>query len=529
VKKTKDYTPIITEMESKHTQTISTFTVLYGNNKYHLPSRNDVLGEALQRKLPKHRQSIILTAMSLRLFVYDRSLLKFNWKRAKELLTDPSNLPLLTNLDSTLLETFWEAIYRAIASDFEHNSSCTQNTKGRKRAVIPNESLAGSNQVSNQVPMSQENLNLACVGVLPYGKITDQVSVSPTSNPSRTVTQQSNEVLYPGYLPFRKGDSSHNQKVTGSEAFPATNWNSTYGQAMIVRQAVMPPPEISNHDVQTSTSKMNHRREDYQLSARQGKLSVIKAKPDSKIRMLSPTEISISIKQGRDRGLSDDWEVVWDKHYNRRVWLSPDGKKRCRGIASALEWQTRKIGMIKKNRVLTPREIKVLMKRSKERGLPSDWRVIWDINCNHTVWVAPDGRKCKSIPEALSIDRLLRKGKLVDASAEAKAKVLSLNTLEGEDENKNTKPDMVGSKTTQQEDKVDDALAEANAKVLSLNILEGEDEDKNVKPDMVDSTATQQEEQAYREEVEQFRDALLAAGLEAADDKLSWSIPQSKC
>jgi hypothetical protein len=128
-------------------------------------------------------------------------------------------------------------------------------------------------------------------------------------------------------------------------------------------------------------------------------------------RKLSPDEIEAKLKEAKDRGLPDGWTIVWDNMANQRVWLSPDGSKKCKGIPQALVASV-KMGLLtadmvpssQTNRVLTKEEIKEALKEAKAGGLPKGWTVEWNPSKRKRRWVSPDGtRKCNSIPEALRI------------------------------------------------------------------------------------------------------------------------------
>jgi hypothetical protein len=128
-------------------------------------------------------------------------------------------------------------------------------------------------------------------------------------------------------------------------------------------------------------------------------------------RKLSPDEIEAKLKEAKDRGLPDGWTIVWDNMANQRVWLSPDGSKKCKGIPQAFVASV-KMGLLtadmvpssQTNRVLTKEEIKEALKEAKAGGLPKGWTVEWNPSKRKRRWVSPDGtRKCNSIPEALRI------------------------------------------------------------------------------------------------------------------------------
>lgn len=136
-------------------------------------------------------------------------------------------------------------------------------------------------------------------------------------------------------------------------------------------------------------------------------------------RKLSPEEVKSKLEEGKKRGLPDGWTIVWDNMFHQRVWVSPDGSKKCKGIPQALAASV-KLGLITRDelpteqntkRVLTDEEIEEAMNEAKAQGLPKGWTVEWNPSKKKRRWVTPDKkRKCNSIPEALRIS--VRKGLL---------------------------------------------------------------------------------------------------------------------
>jgi hypothetical protein len=55
------------------------------------------------------------------------------------------------------------------------------------------------------------------------------------------------------------------------------------------------------------------------------------------------------------------------------------------------------------NRSLTPEEVTVALREAKARGLPDGWGVLYSNEWRKKVWISPDGRKCASLPEALVV------------------------------------------------------------------------------------------------------------------------------
>lgn len=96
------------------------------------------------------------------------------------------------------------------------------------------------------------------------------------------------------------------------------------------------------------------------------------------------------MEEGRKSGLPEGWTVVWDNMSDQRVWISPDGVKKCKGIPQALRYSI-KCGWITADkipqkyhatkqtittaRVLTPQEVEEFLKEAKEKGLPDGWKV----------------------------------------------------------------------------------------------------------------------------------------------------------
>jgi hypothetical protein len=94
-------------------------------------------------------------------------------------------------------------------------------------------------------------------------------------------------------------------------------------------------------------------------------------------RVLTKKEVAAAMKEAEAKGLTG-WTVDWDDKFQRRVWLSPDGSKRCKGITEALVASV-KMGLVPaeklpakyaQDRVLTESEIEVAMKAAKAEGLP---------------------------------------------------------------------------------------------------------------------------------------------------------------
>lgn len=51
---------------------------------------------------------------------------------------------------------------------------------------------------------------------------------------------------------------------------------------------------------------------------------------------MSQHEIDTALEQAKLRGLPSGWTVSWDVKRKRRVWVSPCGKHKCRGIVREL-------------------------------------------------------------------------------------------------------------------------------------------------------------------------------------------------
>jgi hypothetical protein len=100
------------------------------------------------------------------------------------------------------------------------------------------------------------------------------------------------------------------------------------------------------------------------------------------MRVLTPIEVAKAIREAKEKGLADGWTVAWDNRSNRRVFISPDGKKKCKGITEALVVSV-KLGLTSPdrinskylNRTLTQEEIDDALKLAKARGLPEGWKV----------------------------------------------------------------------------------------------------------------------------------------------------------
>jgi hypothetical protein len=128
-------------------------------------------------------------------------------------------------------------------------------------------------------------------------------------------------------------------------------------------------------------------------------------------RVLTPKEIEAALKEGKGRGLPDGWTVEWCNKKKFRIWISPDGKRRCDGIPKALVVSC-KMGLLPrekmpstyKDRTLTPEEVAKSLETAKKRGLPDGWTVLWDNGWGRKMWISPDRkRKCKTISDALAI------------------------------------------------------------------------------------------------------------------------------
>lgn len=104
-------------------------------------------------------------------------------------------------------------------------------------------------------------------------------------------------------------------------------------------------------------------------------------------RKLSAQEVVEKLTEGEKRGLPEGWTIVWDNIADQRVWISPDGKKKCKGIPQALAYSV-KIGLIaadkvprehwmRRNtmRVLSEEEVKQFLTEARQKGLPNGWNV----------------------------------------------------------------------------------------------------------------------------------------------------------
>ncbi|CAJ1950219.1 unnamed protein product [Cylindrotheca closterium] len=135
-------------------------------------------------------------------------------------------------------------------------------------------------------------------------------------------------------------------------------------------------------------------------------------------RTLSEREVAEKVQEGRSRGLPQGWTIIWDNMSDQRVWISPDGKKKCKGIPQALRYSAKQGWIttlppkeekeLKAERVLSQEEVQEFLKEAREMGLPNDWNVEWNNAKRKRRWIAPDGCKVHSIPEALRMS--LKKG-----------------------------------------------------------------------------------------------------------------------
>lgn len=90
--------------------------------------------------------------------------------------------------------------------------------------------------------------------------------------------------------------------------------------------------------------------------------------------------------------------MVWDNMSGQRVWISPDGKKKCKGIPQALRYSLSQgwiatLPMEEKQstiRVLSQEEVQTFLKDAREMGLPNGWKVECACQKYPLVWIWHD-------------------------------------------------------------------------------------------------------------------------------------------
>ncbi|CAJ1943529.1 unnamed protein product [Cylindrotheca closterium] len=127
---------------------------------------------------------------------------------------------------------------------------------------------------------------------------------------------------------------------------------------------------------------------------------------------MSKHEVDIAMEQAELRGLPGGWTVSWDLKRKRRMWTSPCGKYKCRGIPSALH-KSMELGLISypstpvqdaSQSVSTDARAASAMRDAKHRGLPDSWTVEFlDDGRRSLRWRSPDGRVAKTLVEALKM------------------------------------------------------------------------------------------------------------------------------
>ena len=96
-------------------------------------------------------------------------------------------------------------------------------------------------------------------------------------------------------------------------------------------------------------------------------------------REWSAKELEESMAEAKARGLPPGWTVVWDPAKRCRMWISPDGRRRCNGLPKAIAWSVKNDLLPaskmpssykrnpKANRVLTDEEVETSLKEAKAR------------------------------------------------------------------------------------------------------------------------------------------------------------------
>jgi hypothetical protein len=140
------------------------------------------------------------------------------------------------------------------------------------------------------------------------------------------------------------------------------------------------------------------------------KAEVTKTKAQRIKRKLTPEQVKKALEKGKAKGLPDGWKVELNND-NKKIWISPDGTKKCLTIPLALAWSVQK-GLIaddkmptkyNESRVLTQAEVDADLKKAKEKGLPAGWTVEWNSKRHQRNWISPDGnRKCHDLRQALA-------------------------------------------------------------------------------------------------------------------------------
>lgn len=131
-------------------------------------------------------------------------------------------------------------------------------------------------------------------------------------------------------------------------------------------------------------------------------------------REWSAKEVEESMAEAKARGLPPGWTVVWDPAKRCRMWISPDGRRRCNGLPKAIAWSVKNDLLPaskmpssykrnpKANRVLTDEEVETSLKEAKARGLPDGWEVVWDNKKHEKAWIWKAGkevRRCNGVPK----------------------------------------------------------------------------------------------------------------------------------
>jgi hypothetical protein len=134
-------------------------------------------------------------------------------------------------------------------------------------------------------------------------------------------------------------------------------------------------------------------------------------------RALSEREESSALQEAKKQGLPEGWTVKWDTQQNRRIWISPPGVgpklRRCDCISKAVAYSV-KMNLIDKSKqknfkeALTTDEEVSALQEARVRGLPGGWSVKWNSKKSQKQWIAPNGRICNSIPDALKLSVKLK-------------------------------------------------------------------------------------------------------------------------
>jgi hypothetical protein len=128
-------------------------------------------------------------------------------------------------------------------------------------------------------------------------------------------------------------------------------------------------------------------------------------------RIMTPQEVASALRKAKDKGLPDGWTVIFDNKRQKRLWISPSGRK-CDSLPLALVLS----GVSQpKDRSLTQEEVDSALREAKFKGLPDGWSVVWNNKQRRKLWLSPTGGICDSLPKALVRSGV--RGKKIKASA----------------------------------------------------------------------------------------------------------------